>query len=98
MYSSISKSRSKPGILSIIPEFSDQYVPIYSLPEFSRPLSLLYDPNNLKLDYHELLKKCESICVDVSQQMAVAVEKESRNNINQECGLIIVQEGLLLPK
>ncbi len=78
LYSSISKSKSKPGILSIIPEFSDQYVPIYSLPEFPRPLSLLYDPNNLKLDYHELLKKCESICVDVSQQMAVAVEKESR--------------------
>ncbi len=78
LYSSINKSKSKPGILSIIPEFSDKYVPMYSLPEFPRPLSLLYDPNNLKFDYHELLKKCESICVDVSQQMAVAVEKESR--------------------
>ena len=78
LYSNISKSSSKPGILSLVPEFSDMYAPITSLPEFPHPLPQLYDPNNLKLEYHELLEKCESICV-VTQNMAVSVEKASRD-------------------
>ena len=78
LYSNISKSKTKPGILSLVPEFSDMYVPLTSLPEFPHPLPSLYDPNNLKLRYHELLEKCEAICVEVTQNMAVTVEKASR--------------------
>ena len=78
LYSNISTSKTKPGILSLVPEFSDMYVPVTSIHEFPRPLSLLYDPNNLKLKYHELLEKCESITVDVTRNMALTVEKACR--------------------
>ena len=61
LYQKLSQTKSKPGILSLIPKYSSNYVPITSLPEFPQPLTLLYDPNNLKLKYHELLKKCESM-------------------------------------
>ena len=98
LYSNINKSNSKPGILSLVPEFSDMYVLVTSLPEFPHPLPQLYDPNNLKLEYHELLEKCESIFVDATQNMAVSVEKASSLNMNQVFGLSIMQEGLLPPK
>ena len=39
LYSNISTSKTKPGILSLVPEFSDMYVPVTSLHEFPRPLS-----------------------------------------------------------
>ena len=87
LYSNRSKSNLKPCILSLVPEFFDMYVPVTSLPEFPHPLPQLYDPNNLKLEYHELLEKYESIRVDVTQNMAVSVEKASRNQL-----------GLLPPK
>ena len=74
------------------------YVPVTSLPEFPHPLPQLYDPNNLKLEYHELLEKCESICVDVTQNMAVSVEKASRDPYKSSVCSSIVQEGLLPPK
>lgn len=74
-YEQLSLSNTKPGVLSLI---SSNYVPTTLLPELPRPLSLLYDPNNLKLEYHELLEKCESISVNVTQNMASTVEKESR--------------------
>ena len=73
-------------------------VTVTSLPEFPHPLPQLYDPNNLKLEYHELLEKCESICVDVTQNMAVSVEKASRDPYKSSVCSSIVQEGLLPPK
>lgn len=77
-YNSLSHSGTKPAILSLIPEHSSSYVPKHSLPEFPQSLLLLYDPNFLKLSYPELLQKCESVNIDVTQKMAISVEKESR--------------------
>lgn len=79
LYKNLSKCDVKPSILSLIPEYSDSYVPKASIPQFPRPLSLLYDPNFLKLSYPELLEKCEHVDVSVSSQMSLLVEKETRN-------------------
>ncbi len=60
-YESLSKCGTKPAVLSLIPGYSDDYVPKSTLPEFSQPLSMLYKPEYAEMDYHTLLNVCESV-------------------------------------
>jgi len=55
---SLSIAGSKPAILSLMPKYSDRYVPKTSLSEFPLPITELHKPEYLKLSYHELLKLC----------------------------------------
>ena len=71
----LSQSDTKPAILSLIPEHSSHYIPKTSLPEFPQSLLMLYDPNFLKLNYHELLEKCELVNIVVTFS---SVEEASR--------------------
>lgn len=77
LYKNLSESDSKPAVLSLIPEYSSTFISHTSL-EFPKPLLLLYDPNFLKLSYHELLDKCESVDISITERMVLTVEKESR--------------------
>ena len=52
-------------------------MPKTSLPEFSQPLQLLYQPDHAKLEYHELLHVCESTEIIITEEIAQAVEKET---------------------
>ena len=63
---------SKPVVLSIIPEYSDNYVQGYS--EYSPPFSLLYDASCLNMQYDDLLIKCASVFCDL-----VITEKQANN-------------------
>ena len=74
----LSQSDTKPAILSLIPKYSSRYIPKTSLPEFPQSLLMLYDPNFLKLNYHELLEKCELVNIVVTPTMASSVEEASR--------------------
>ena len=77
-YRELSQANTKPAILSLIPEYSHAYIPKTSLPEFPQPLIALYDPNFLKLGYHELLQKCVSVSIVVSPNMTLSVERETK--------------------
>ena len=77
-YELLSKCGTKPAILSLIPDYSDDYVPKSSLPEFSQPLNLLYKPEYAEMDYHTLLNVCESVDTGINLVMAKNIERETR--------------------
>ena len=77
-YDAISKCGTKPAILSLVPKYSSSYVPKRLLGTFPQPLPLLHKPSYLELEYNELLKACESVKIEVTDEMAIAVEKETR--------------------
>ena len=63
LFSEVNKSSKKPVILSLVPEFSEQFVlksrRIPTLPD-------LYNHDNLTLSYPELLEKCGEVRVALS--------------------------------
>ena len=75
-FSNLSLCDTKPAILSLIPEYSDNYV----LKSSSRslPLTALQKPEYLSLDYHDLLNVCESVTVDINDEVAQLIEEETR--------------------
>lgn len=77
-FANLSIADTKPAILSLMPKYSDKYVPKTSLPEFPLPLTELYKPDYLKVEYHELLKLCETVPINVSEVNAKAIEKETK--------------------
>ena len=77
-YECLSACGRKPAILSLIPKYSDAYVPKASLPEFPQPLQLLYQPEYMDLQYHELLHMCETTEIVITADMAQAVEKATK--------------------
>ena len=77
-FDSLSKCCTKPAVLSVVPTFSEKYVPKSSLVTFPKPLSTLYQSELLQLSYDELLARCELVSTDIAQEMADAVEKETR--------------------
>ena len=65
-FSNLSLCDTKPAILSLIPEYSDNYMLRSS--SRSLPLTTLQKPEYLSLDYHDLLNVCESVTVDISDE------------------------------
>ncbi len=78
-YESLSQCGTKPAVLSLIPGYSDDYVPKSTLPEFSQPLSMLYKPEYAEMDYHTLLNVCESVDTGINLVMAKNIERETKS-------------------
>ena len=71
---------TKPAILSLIPPYSDNYVPRSSVQNFPEPLISLYASYYVDLEYHELLNACETIfSLHVTEKMAKSVEKATKS-------------------
>jgi len=68
---------TKPLVLSLVPQYSDSYVPKSSLENFPKPLKSLQQAECLKLSYTDLLDICESIEIQITDDMAKAVERET---------------------
>ena len=77
-FESLSNCKTKPAVLSVVPMFSENYVPKSSLVTFPKPLTTLYQSDFLQLNYDKLLEHCESVLVDITQEMANTVEQETR--------------------
>ena len=77
-YKSLSEAPSKPGILSLIPGYSDPYIPKSKTQHFPQLLQSLHDPKFLSLDYVQLLDVCEGVVLEVTEDMAAAVEEATR--------------------
>ena len=80
----LSKCDTKPAILSLVPDYSTSYVPKCFLDAFPKSLSLLHQPEYVELEYHMLLDVCDSVNVEIREEMAVAVEKETRLQSNSK--------------
>ena len=65
-------------ILSIQPEYSNNYIPKSQTCNFPKALLSMCEPKYVDLAYHELLLVCESISITVTEAMAEAVEEATR--------------------
>ena len=54
----LNTAQNKPAILKAIPEYADQFIPNCSKKVLLPPLTQLYRPEYLKLDYLSLLNVC----------------------------------------
>ena len=52
-------------------------MPKLSLATFPKPLSTYYLYEFLQLNYYELLTQCELVSVDITQEIANAIEKKT---------------------
>ena len=77
-YCSISQQDTKPSILSLIPEYSNNYVPKVSQSQYPQPLTVLRKAEYVKLNYHELLQVCENVSISITQEMSTLIETETR--------------------
>ena len=77
-YSNISQQGTKPSVLSLIPEHSDNYVPKIYQPQFPQPLTALRKTEYMKMDYHELLAVCENVSISITQEMSTLIETETQ--------------------
>jgi len=70
LFVNLSIGGSKPLILSLIPEYSDEYVPKSSLDYFPVPLKSLQQASHFSLGYPSLLQVCQSIEIELTSVMA----------------------------
>lgn len=60
-YETLNSSDVKPAILKITPPHSKQFIPLMTNESLPQPVSQLYEPSTLELDYLALLSRCEEI-------------------------------------
>ena len=79
-YDELSKTKGKPVLLSLISQYNDSYVPETEAGILPKSLTDLHDPEAMKMDYPDLLGKCESIYRSVSFtfNQAILVEEQTR--------------------
>ena len=60
-YEKISESKMKPAILKITLPYAEGFIPTLSNSDFPIPISELYNPEMLHVDYLDLLSECEKV-------------------------------------
>lgn len=77
-FQNLSQCNSRPGILSLVPEYQSSYIPKSSLLSFPKSLQDLYDPTLSQISYSNLLTKSESVSIELSEEMGRSVEEATR--------------------
>ena len=60
-FATINLSDQKPGILRVLDDYAEYFIPDTVRPEFPEPLDFLYDPTKLQVGYLDLLNHCETV-------------------------------------
>ena len=84
LFANLSLGGAKPLILSLVPEYSDNYVPKSTLDTFPVPLKSLQESRYITLSYPNLLQVCESVDVQLTSEMAQSVEQATRSQSNSK--------------
>ena len=94
--SELEKINLSAGILSIVLEHSDKFVPKSCGSELPTCLSSLYQSKFFDLPYHELLTECIKVYdkLTVTIDQASKLEKMTRKQSNSKCGFVTELEGL----
>ena len=77
-FSSLASCDSKPAILALVEPYSDDYIPSSMDEGLSMCLSLLYTPENLHLNYNELLEKATQVNISITSEETALVESKTR--------------------
>ena len=83
-YHQLSKCSSKPAILSLVPQYAQEYIPKSSLPNFLKPLQSLHQPKFQQLNYADLLTACNDVILHLTKEMAEAVERSTHDQSNSK--------------
>jgi hypothetical protein len=77
-FQKLSLGPSKPAVLSIVPPYSQAYKPKSTDHIYPTILSELYDPNNIDMNYKELVEMGKNIRLTVTPEQREAVEEATR--------------------
>ena len=78
-FQTLSQCGTKPAILSLVPQYASSYVPKSRQSNFPKPLQSLHDVAHQKLSLTDLQDTCDKVTLDVTEEMAVAVEEATRD-------------------
>ena len=84
LFQNLSTGGTKPGVLSVILKYSDEYMPKSSSKEFPPPLSTLKDTKYMEMEYHNLLTECKLVTIDITAKSADSIEKATRDQSNSK--------------
>jgi len=79
LFNSLSVGDTKPRVLSVIPNHSEKYVPKLMRKNFPVSLISLKETKYVEMEYHKLLEVCQSVSLNVTQEMANSVEEVTRD-------------------
>ena len=79
-YKKLADSSKKPVILSLVPEYSDAFVPLYKKGTLPLPLPNCFQEKYLELSYPELLIQCEAFfkSLRITPEQVKSVEEKTR--------------------
>lgn len=78
----LSQCGTKPSVLSLTPPYADSYIPKSMLPTYPKPLLELFQPKFLELDHSQLLAKCNSTDIRLTEEMIINVEQDTKGQSN----------------
>ena len=79
LFQNLSVAGTKPGVLSVVPAHSEQFVPTSANENFPQPLTSLKNVKYMGMNYHDLLKECDSVSLNITEKMVECVETATRD-------------------
>ena len=79
LFQNLSVAGTMPGVLSVISDHSEKYISKSSSKDFPQPLTLLKDVKYVEMECQNLLKECESVSINLTEEMAECVEAATRD-------------------
>ena len=84
----------KPAILSVVPTYNKAYAT--SSQHLPPIISDRYDPQNLSLNYHQLIEKTETVCQQpLTESQIMHLEEVTRDRATTSCVSNIIVDALL---
>ena len=79
-FTALSKTKGRPAILSLVPDYCESYIPLVERGIIPQPLTCLFNPDYLNLTYHDLLLKSEEVysSYTLTEEQVKAVETATR--------------------
>lgn len=84
LFQTLSECGTKPAVLSVVFPYANNYTPKSSQSCFPQPLQTLFHQKYFKMDYIALLSACETFEISITDEMAQAVERETRAQSNSK--------------
>ncbi len=83
-FKNLASCGTKPGILSVISDYSDTYIPYLDKSSFPKPLKELFEQKYLSYCYLDLLNVSDKIEINMTQEMSDLIERETRDQSNSK--------------
>ncbi|XP_060563850.1 uncharacterized protein LOC132723192 [Ruditapes philippinarum] len=85
LFSSLHATGKKYSILSVVPEFADNYRPKVEQLKYAKDLTELKEKNAMQMNYMELLSKCNDISISVTEEEVgndeIATRQQSQSKL-----------------